>query len=48
MDAQTTHIIALESLLREKAMESEELQKVKRQNEELQEVRPIATMYLCL
>ncbi|GAB9465557.1 hypothetical protein Gpo141_00002963 [Globisporangium polare] len=37
MDAQTTHIIALESLLREKAMESEELQKVKRQNEELQE-----------
>lgn len=41
MDAQTTHIIALESLLREKAMESEELQKAKRRNEELQEVHAL-------
>lgn len=38
MDAQTTHIIALESMLREKTAEAEELQLLRRRNKELSEV----------
>lgn len=38
MDSQTTHIIALESLLREKSVETQELHHLRESNEELSQV----------
>lgn len=43
VDAQTTRIIALESLLHEKAAESVELAQLRRRNKELTEVRSCAS-----